>query len=164
MEMRETFKKSDLKTGMIVEFRNGNRYTVMLNTVNTADKAVDVLISAENSLSWMPLHDYNDDLRCHFEDDRGNIQEDDDYDIVKVYEPRHCYSFVASKKFNGYYCADDNMLIWKRKERRDFLDDKDAMIDFLALSKDAFLFSHYAYTEEMYDNTYALVEEKLGLR
>ena len=164
MEMRETFKKSDLKTGMVVECRNGNRYTVMLNTVNTQDKAVDVLISTGYAYSWMALHDYSDDLRYVHEDEDGVYEDNCDYDIIKVYQPSHCYSFVASKKFNSRYYVDDDMLIWERKERTDFLDDKEAMIDFLALSKDAFLFSHYAYTEEMYDNTYALVEEKLGLR
>jgi hypothetical protein len=152
--MRETFKKSDLKTGMIVEMRDGSKFTVMLDTV-AIDK--DVLIGVENDYDWERLSNYTDDL-INTNCSHG------DCDIVKVYQPSHCYSFVASNKLNANYRVNDNELIWERKERTDFLDDKEAMIDFLALSKDAFLFSHYAYTEEMYDNTYALVEEKLGLR
>lgn len=153
MEMRETFKKSDLKTGMIVEMRDGSKFTVMLNTVVNKD----LLVSVEKDHDWESLNNFTDELintNCF----------DNRCDIVKVYKPSHCYSFVASNKLNANYCVNDSMLIWERKERTDFLDDKEAMIDFLALSKDAFLFSHYCYTEEMYDNTYALVEEKLGLR
>ena len=155
MEMRETFKKSDLKTGMIVEMRNGDKFTVMLDTVMSYDDAKDVFVSVEKDYDWTCFERYTDDLRnlCYRE-----------FDIVKVYQPSHCNSFVASSKLNADYCVNDNMLIWKRREKTDFLDDKEAMIDFLALNKESFLFSHYGYTEEMYDNTYALAEVKLGLR
>lgn len=162
--MRETFKKSDLKTGMIVECRNGDKYTVMLDTVMTYDSSNDILINVEKNGEWTCLGHYTNDLKHSYINFLGNRSEYKEFDIVKVYLPSHCNSFVASSKLNASYCVTDKMLIWERKEKTDFLDDKDAMIDFLALSKDAFLFSHYCYTEEMYDNTYALVEEKLGLR
>jgi hypothetical protein len=156
--MRETFKKSDLKTGMVVECRNGNRYTVMLDTVMTVDDAKDIIINVENNYGWNDLNDYTDDLRCIC--NNGNYEE---FDIMKVYQPSHCYSFVASSRLNKEYRVKDSMLIWERKEKTDFLDDKDAMADFLTMGKDAFLFTYWGYTEEMYEHTMMLVKEKLGL-
>lgn len=162
MEMRETFKKSDLKTGMVVECRNGNKYTVMLDTVMIYNGAKDVLVGVEDNYSWMKLNDdYDDNLYfCKYE---GDTEDSKDYDIMKVYQPSHCYSFVASSKLNKNYCVNEHMLIWERKKRTDFLDDKEAMIDFLNMGKSQFLFLHWSYTEEMYENTKALVQEKLGL-
>ena len=159
MEMRETFKKSDLKTGMIVECRNGNKYTVMLNTVMTIYSSKDIIVNVEYNYGWNDLNDYTDDLRCCSHND-DSFKE---YDIIKVYQPSHCYSFVASSRLNEDYRVNDNMLIWERKEKTNFLDDKDAMADFLTMSKDAFLFTYWGYTEEMYERTMMLVKEKLGL-
>ncbi len=155
MEMRETFKKSDLKTGMIVEMRNGSKFTVMLDTVMTYGDAKDIFVSMEEDYDWTCFERYTGDLK------NRSYRE---FDIVKVYQPSHCNSFVASSRLNADYRVNDDMLIWERKEKTDFLDDKEAMINFLTMSKDAFLFTYWVYTEEMYDNTKALVVEKLGLR
>lgn len=54
-------KKSDLKTGMIVTIRLGERYVVMKDTLLEGDDK-DVLINLRIPGSWMPLNSYNEDL------------------------------------------------------------------------------------------------------
>ena len=61
-------KKSDLKTGMIVECNNGNRFIVMLD----ADDAEHNLINIDN-VGWMPLNYYDKDLK-HCRDDEWSIK------------------------------------------------------------------------------------------
>lgn len=62
-------KKSDLKTGMVVKLRDGDNYVVMI-------RDNEQWITSDES--WDSLNSYNDDLTCDY---------DNDYDIVKVYEP-----------------------------------------------------------------------------
>ena len=75
-------KKSDLRSGMIVEYRNGLKRIVLLNS-----KQGDVLVGAtglnENTNNFfaygkMDLSKYDEELRY-----KGN---DIDFDIVSVYE------------------------------------------------------------------------------
>jgi hypothetical protein len=97
-EERKMLKK-DLKTGMVVELRNGDKYLVMLNPETEGRE----LISFESG--WMPLSKWFDNLIFY--------NSDNDWDIVKVYS------------FGDYICRlfDDNydtesllMLIWERNE------------------------------------------------
>ena len=82
-------KKSDLKNGMIVEYRNGFRRLV----VN------DELIGDDGHLS---LTEYNDDLKIN--ELYRNL------DIIKVYKYKLGWSF-------NRLLDDDNLeLIWERKE------------------------------------------------
>lgn len=65
-------KKSDLKTGMVVETRNNEHYLVMLNP-DCEDRD---LIHFKGG--FMPLCDYDDDLTIR--------DGDTEWDIVKVYQ------------------------------------------------------------------------------
>lgn len=65
-------KKSDLKSGMIVEFRNGKQDIVMLNP-DCTDKE---LISLDGG--YLRLDDYNEDLTCRI---ASNVN----WDIMKIY-------------------------------------------------------------------------------
>jgi hypothetical protein len=80
-------KKSDLKTGMWVEYEDGEKACVMLGT-----KEKDILISDK---SWLPLNAVRNDLssspRCS---------------IVKVYEAKNTMSM-----FNGEHLK----LLWERE-------------------------------------------------
>jgi hypothetical protein len=54
------FTKNDLKTGMVVECKNGFRYMVITETVDTPEGLENgILISANG---WLPLSKYNNDL------------------------------------------------------------------------------------------------------
>lgn len=87
-------KKSDLKSGMVVEYRDGRKRLV----VN------DDLIGDDGSLS---LTYYNDDLK----DNEYSVL-DSDFDIIKVYRYKDNRSL-------SYLLKDDNLeLIWERKDNK----------------------------------------------
>ena len=103
-------KKSDLKTGMIVETRNGREYVVFINTCQPSfcsDRYCDkngniaLIINRENNL-WTSLYNYNEELYR----DNG----DKSTDIMKVYVPSHPYSFMDIT-----YEKEDRELIWERE-------------------------------------------------
>ena len=73
---RATFNKSDLASGMVVEYRNGKRRTVILNcVVNTECDAADILVGpAGERFTW--LGNFNDDL---------THEAKEELDIVAVY-------------------------------------------------------------------------------
>lgn len=77
--------KKDLKTGMTVVLRSGDRYVVMLKTGFGGDME-NILwkpnVFASTSGSWMPLNDYNEDLSFI---ERGN-EDDWLFNIVRVYK------------------------------------------------------------------------------
>ena len=85
--------KSDLKTGMWVELRNGSRTLVFKDSV-----IGDVLSSFSTSL---PLYDFDNDLK-----NRGFCE----YDIVKIYKPN-------SQK-DIYQFNDNSEVVWERKETK----------------------------------------------
>ncbi len=86
-------RKSDLKTGMWVENRNGAIAIVLLNT-----KDGDIF-SGTNV--WGPLKDYNDGLSCTC----GS-----DFDIIRIYQPKSNYGYYNYEKHERL------RLIWERKE------------------------------------------------
>lgn len=92
-------KKSDLKTGMVVEVRNGEKYLVMLNP-DCVDRD---LISFSGG--FMELSTYDDNLT----DSSG----DDDWDIVKVYRIGANICWILSNKDSAMQGAE---LIWERTE------------------------------------------------
>ena len=70
------FKKSDLKSGDIVELRNGDRYILIKNARhNQYDTPTDIFMSI-NKFSSMPLSWYSDSLL--------NSNGDKSYDIMKI--------------------------------------------------------------------------------
>lgn len=84
------FAKADLKNGMIIEHRDGDKYMVI----------DDRLVQEEG---FFPLSDYNDDLT----DNKYKK-----YDIVKVYKP------ITDRIFDTYdlFSTDNLDLIWEREE------------------------------------------------
>jgi hypothetical protein len=89
------FTKSDLKTGMTVELRNGGRYVVFLDTCAQENdgRYKDVLIGINHEYSWLPLSMYNENLYDGETTESG-------WDIVKVFKPCHPYGMFANAKFN----------------------------------------------------------------
>ena len=78
-------KKSDLKTGMVVQMRNGCRGVVLRDAVcpkDNPDEEKDFIIGLKNPSDFEPFSDYNDDLLLKY---RGVIGHR--FDIVYVYEP-----------------------------------------------------------------------------
>lgn len=69
-------KKSELKSGYVIETRSGKRGIVMLGTPN-GDAIVSNLESTDVETTWFPLRSVNEDLTDEH-DDSG-------YDIVKVW-------------------------------------------------------------------------------
>lgn len=90
-------KKSDLKTGMVVEIRNGEKYLVMLNP-DCKDKE---LINFKGG--YMPLSNYNNELMLK-KFNKG-------FDIVKVYSVGSSIYWLLSDKERMEF-----KLIWKREE------------------------------------------------
>lgn len=67
-------KKSDLKTGMIVETRGRRRYIVLLET-GLPGRENNILCNKDG---WNPLSSYDEDMKNSI--DRG-------FDIVRVWKP-----------------------------------------------------------------------------
>lgn len=84
--------KSELKTGMVVECRNGDKYTVLINT-----PMGDILV-CENG--WFCLQDYKDDMRNTV---------DGAFDIIAVYSPDDEFQMT-------YKCWNDQTCIWQRSK------------------------------------------------
>ena len=89
-------RKSDLKTGMQIEKRNGNRYVVMLDTMRG-----DVYVRV-NGTKHGELNFFNDDLT--YNNNSG-------FDIVAVYESPLTYRYLTRE-------FDESECIWKRKEEK----------------------------------------------
>ena len=107
----------DLKTGMIVELRNGARYLVLKNFGCQYSHIGDCMVSINHPYSWFRIKDYSDNLTYNFDDSR-----DGRYDIVKVFRVKHPYNIVAHEGFMEEYDiknpnkSDDNelQLFWER--------------------------------------------------
>jgi hypothetical protein len=89
-------KKSDLKSGMIIINRKGNKAIVLIDS-----DLGDVLGGGDTSNStWQPLTNFNEDLTSTFFKTS---------DIMRIYKP--CNNQVA-----GSFDFANLQLIWERKE------------------------------------------------
>lgn len=106
--MTKVFKKSGIKSGMLVKTRNGEYFTVVDAKVTVDDKVGLAVVSGSNSRNkYFPLDNYDDELI--FAEDLGDPVRDPDYDVVEVWG--HTYpKFVMD---NDTY---DRMLLWSRPE------------------------------------------------
>ena len=96
------FTKKDLKTGMIIETKDGHKAMVLLGT-NNGD-----IISGE---IWSPLECYVDDLTCRV---------DRQMDIIKVYQPKTNKQYLNKDTWDdtvGLFVNDD-ILIWDREHKK----------------------------------------------
>lgn len=90
-------KKTELKTGMVVEVRNGDKYMCLMENIPTKFYGSQPLFI--NNKSFMCFDNYNENLeRVESFDGR--------YDIIKVYQPE-----VASLDFT-IECCGSKTLIW----------------------------------------------------
>lgn len=106
--MKKVFKKSDVKSGMLVKTRNGMYFTVVDAMVTVDDEVGLAVVSGSNANNrYFPLDDYNDDLL--FANDLGDDCRKHDYDIVEVWG--HTYPKFAMD--NSTY---DRAPIWIRTE------------------------------------------------
>lgn len=80
-------KKSDLKTGMVVELRNKNKYLVMNDSILNLD-------------GWDKMSNYENDLTS---------RAFDSLDILKVYE-------TSGGSFKNMFLNSNLTLIWEREE------------------------------------------------
>ncbi len=95
-------KKSDLKTGMIVTTRMGERYVVLRDTLLEGVEK-DILISLGIRIpgSWMPLSSYNEDMECFYDEDDNLFEYENEYpfkdfDIVIVEQPLNAAAITAN--------------------------------------------------------------------
>lgn len=93
------FTKSDLKTGMWLEQRNGKFCIVLLDTFRG-----DIL-SGETYFDLNYI--YNDDLKC---------SHDSDCDAMKIYQPQNNKSFINP---NRLFNKNDAPLMWERQEPKE---------------------------------------------
>lgn len=94
-------RKSQLKTGMVLENRKGELTMVLLGTGNGA------IFSGLDT--WGPLDSLSEDLRYVVSDSTRAY----DYDIIRVYQPKSNMNYLrngVSLKNNSCDC------IWERKE------------------------------------------------
>jgi len=150
--MQKNFTKADLKTGMVVETRNGGKYIVLLDTFFNYDKYShgcdnNVIVKITDYRDWMPLFDYDENLKETYLGDGS-------FDIIAVYK---------MDKLSYSHDFEKWQVIWKREKFTDFFDDKEKMEDFLAMSKEDFLDFYSYLTEEEYNLTLNKVRETLGL-
>lgn len=87
------FTKSDLKTGMVIEQRNGDKAMVLLGTANGD------IVSGQ---TWYSLTSLKEDLTNQYS--RGC------YDIVKVYQPRSNLDYLGLDSIWDQY-----NVIWERE-------------------------------------------------
>lgn len=99
---RATFSKSDLASGMVVEYRNGKRRTVILGCVVNAEGDVDNILvgSARERFTW--LGNFNDDL---------THESKEELDIVAVYTQPFDEDRAYDCDINGYALNK----IWERE-------------------------------------------------
>jgi len=112
-------KKSELKTNMLVEMRNGGKYLVKKDL-----PATDLTYREESNLfideteGYMSFCEYSEDLLCYDDDvnqifyDWGRDEVAEGYDIMKVYTPYKICAFFPGKEFD----LDNYDLLWAREE------------------------------------------------
>lgn len=113
-------KKSELKTNMLVEMRNGSRYLVKkdlpaIGSSNESDLFIDEV------KGFMSFSEYSEDLLCYDDDinqmfyDYGRDEIAEGYDIIKIYTPCTNYAFYPGYEFN----LNNYDLLWAREEPKD---------------------------------------------
>lgn len=98
-------KKSDLRSGDIVELRNGEKYIVLLNSYINGIQTMDVILNLHDMLD-SPLSEYCDNLEHRY---------NSNYDITKV-----CHEKNISKNF-GYHVKNSRPehWTWERDEKKE---------------------------------------------
>lgn len=100
-----TFKKSDLKTGMVVEYNNGYQALVLVGEFNTPGHEKQSIMFVEKD-DYMLGNQYDENLiyrdECH------------DLSIKKIYRPK------TTSIYDMFEQCDEQTLIWERKPKVDW--------------------------------------------
>lgn len=96
--------KSELRTGMIVTLRNGDR-CMIFRGIQTNYTNEDVLVHPDEN-GWMRLGSYNEDMT-------QKENQNDSFDIMEVWEADYPLHFTSSNKEDHYF------LIWEREETKE---------------------------------------------
>lgn len=107
--MKNVFKKSDVKSGMLLKARNGMYFTVV-DALVTVDDEVGLAVVSDTNNKYFPLDNYNDDLI--FTNNLGVPAHIPEYDIVKVWG--HTYPRFAMDNNTR-----DRKELWVRPEPND---------------------------------------------
>lgn len=102
----KVFKKSDVKSGMLLKARNGMYFTVV-DAIVTFDDKVGLAVVSDANNKYFPLDNYNDDLI--FTNNLGVPANIPEYDIVKVWGHTH-------PKFVMDNSTRDREQLWVRPE------------------------------------------------
>lgn len=102
MELRKTFTKDDLKTGMLVELRDGEKYMVFKDAPSLNTAGTDCLVNI-NRDDWFYLSNFTDSIHL------VNSNHSSDWDIVRVFQAKHPYAFTG--------VGSEYQLIWERVEK-----------------------------------------------
>ena len=104
--------KSDLRTGMHVTLRNDNTYYVMLCTGLSGEQENVLVHKVGYDTGWMPLSQYDKDMRFHDIPDgplpQASEEDDRQWDIMKVDACRQAADLFMKQ--------DRYRTIWKREE------------------------------------------------
>lgn len=104
-EKEKQFKKSDLKSGDIVELRNGDRYILIKNARhNQYDNPTDIFMGV-NSYRCIPFSHYNDNLL--------NSKEGKSYDIMKMSDGFYIPNIHLAYPLDTFKTPD---WVWEREE------------------------------------------------
>ena len=107
--------KSDLKTGHIVEFRNGQLGLIAKDNCYGQDAII------ESERSWTQLKDFNENMIWCFQHEMGFLAKrgslGGSVDIMKVYKPSLPTGFLSRGKSSGY--NDKLELIWERNDKKE---------------------------------------------
>ena len=92
-------KKSDLRTGMVVESRDGSVGVVLLNTATVSGIKWFLDCDRDRIDFWQELNEYDNNLMLICSDG------DDEEDIMKIYQPSDFNDYTTMK----VYC-DENLI------------------------------------------------------
>ena len=101
-------KLSDLKTGMIVTWRNGVECVVMIDYESQSDIERKIFVNAKDK-HWLPFKYYGEDMKM-MRDYEDFYFDDEEFDIVKVEVATHPYGFLDLE-----YERSSRKLLWKEE-------------------------------------------------
>ena len=91
-------EKGDLRTGMVVETKNGKMFMVFA-FLNTSNGATEVIVNLDGSGEYLHLNYYKDDLSINYR----ACGQHDGYDIVKVFRPRRPSQTLSLREKEDIY-------------------------------------------------------------
>jgi len=100
-DLRIEMKRSDLKTGMILELRSEDICMVLLGVLKPGNKTEDIV---SGKSYWCPLDE-------NFGENLENIGRNPDNDIVAVYQPKSNMHFLTDGKIS----LEGTKKIWSRE-------------------------------------------------